>query len=136
MSYNSDISNWYFRWYIECRFIMYRIVWLFYRELQVNAAGKYWAEVNRMERVRNQTDLTYPWDNHHHNNNGNNNHYHYNNNDNNNPTNDDKQTKYRYFYFRAMTTALLGIRYTMQNILKGLGTKGWSTANHILEYTI
>ena len=100
------------RWYTEWRLILYRIMWLFCGELPVNAAGESWAEVIRMERVRDQTDLPCPWDNHNYNHNNNeysnNNHNHYNNNGNNNPTNDDKQTKYHYFLFscqdRCVTT--------------------------------
>ena len=76
---------------------MYRIMWLFCGELQVNATGESWTEVNRVESVRNQTNLLCPWDNHNYNHNNNNNshnkeynnHNHYNNNVNNNPTNDD-----------------------------------------------
>ena len=48
-------------------------MWLLYWELQVNATGESWAEVNRMERVRNQVSLPWNHDHHHHYHNNNNN---------------------------------------------------------------
>ena len=85
-------------------------MWLLYGELQVNASGEPWAEVNRVERMWNQTNLPCPWNNdynYHHNNkpdyshqcNNNNNNNSYSSNDNNTHYHYDTQTKYLYYLF-------------------------------------
>ena len=46
-------------------------MWLFKGELQVNAAGESWAEINLVEHVRNQINLPRSHDNNNNNNNNN-----------------------------------------------------------------